>query len=135
MAAPAHPPRFGATPSKIDASKAKVVPGVVAVVEYPGSGHRFAGVAVLAKNTWAARRGRDGLHVEWDESKAFRLGSAEIFAQYRDLAGKPGKVACNEGDAGKALELAAKRIDADFELPYLAHASAFKEGADRQPGS
>lgn len=123
VAVPIHPPRFGATPSKIDASKAKVVPGVVAVVEYPGSEHRFAGVAVLAKNTWAARRGRDALHVEWDESKAFRLGSVEIFAQYRDLAGKPGKVARNEGDVGKALELAVKRIDADFEFPYLAHAS------------
>jgi len=123
VAVPAHPPRFGATPSKIEASKAKAVPGVVAVVEYPGDERRFAGVAVLATNTWAAIRGRDALQVEWDESKAFRLGSAEILAQYRELAGQPGAVARNEGDADSALEQANKRIDAEFEFPYLAHAA------------
>lgn len=123
VAVPAHPPRFGATPSKVEASKARAVPGVVAVVEYPGDQRRFAGVAVLARNTWAAIRGRDALQVEWDESKAFRLGSAEILAQYRELAGQPGTVARNEGDAGSALEQANKRIDAEFEFPYLAHAA------------
>ena len=52
-----------------------------------GSG--MGGVAVVAKNTWAARQGRDALVIEWDESQAFTLGSAEILAQYRDSAGKP----------------------------------------------
>ncbi|WP_160287296.1 xanthine dehydrogenase family protein molybdopterin-binding subunit [Pseudomonas knackmussii] len=123
VAVAAHPPRFGGVPKKVDASKAKAVPGVVAVVEFPGSERRFAGVAVLAKNTWAARQGRDALQVEWDESKAFRLGSEEIFAKYHELAGKPGLVARNEGDAAKALENPAKTIEAEFRFPYLAHAS------------
>uniref|UniRef100_UPI003CC8210B molybdopterin cofactor-binding domain-containing protein n=2 Tax=Pseudomonas TaxID=286 RepID=UPI003CC8210B len=82
VAVVAHPPRFGGVPAKVDASKAKAVPGVVDVVQFPGSERRFAGVAVLAKNTWAARQGRDALQVEWDESKAFKMGSKEIFAQY-----------------------------------------------------
>lgn len=123
VAVVAHPPRFGGVPKKVDASKAKALPGVVAVVEYPGSERRFAGVAVLAKNTWAARQGRDALQIEWDESKAFRLGSAEIFAQYRDLAGKPGVVARQEGDIDKALDKPAKLIEAEYQFPYLAHAS------------
>lgn len=123
VAVVAHPPRFGGVPAKIDDSKAKAVPGVVAVVEFAGSERRFAGVAVLAKNTWAARQGRDALQIEWDESKAFRLGSEEIFAKYQALAGKPGVVARNDGDIGKALDKPAKLIEAQFRFPYLAHAS------------
>ncbi len=123
VAVVAHPPRFGAVPAKVDASKAKAVPGVVDVVQFPGSERRFAGVAVLAKNTWAARQGRDALQVEWDESKAFKMGSKEIFAQYRDMASKPGLVARNDGDVAKALEKPAHLIEAEYQFPYLAHAA------------
>jgi len=123
VAVVAHPPRFGGVPAKVDASKAKGVPGVVDVVQFPGSDRRFAGVAVLAKNTWAARQGRDALQVEWDESKAFKMGSKEIFAQYRDMASKPGLVARNEGDIGKALEKPVHLIEAEYQFPYLAHAA------------
>ncbi|MCL6693305.1 xanthine dehydrogenase family protein molybdopterin-binding subunit [Pseudomonas sp. R3.Fl] len=123
VAVVAHPPRFGGVPAKVDDSKAKAVPGVVAVVQFPGSDSRFAGVAVLAKNTWAARQGRDALQVEWDESNAFRMGSAEIFARYQELAAKPGVVARNEGDIAKALDKPAKLIEAQYQFPFLAHAS------------
>jgi isoquinoline 1-oxidoreductase beta subunit len=90
VAVPAHPPRFGATVKSFDASAAKAVPGVVAVVQFPGGTSRFEGVAVLAKNTWVAKKGRDALKIEWDDSQAFKLGTAEIFAKYRQLAGQPG---------------------------------------------
>ncbi|MEE9103156.1 xanthine dehydrogenase family protein molybdopterin-binding subunit [Pseudomonas nitroreducens] len=123
VAVVAHPPRFGGVPAKVDSTKAKAVPGVVAVVQFPGSDRRFAGVAVLAKNTWAARQGRDALQVEWDESKAFKMGSKEIFAQYREMAGKPGLVARNVGDVDKALKQPAKLIEAEYEFPFLAHAA------------
>lgn len=123
VAVVAHPPRFGGVPAKVDAGKAKAVPGVVAVVEFAGSPSRSAGVAVLAKNTWAARQGRDALQVEWDESKAFKLGSKEIFAHYRELASKPGLVARNDGDVDKALQQPAKLIEAEYQFPFLAHAA------------
>ncbi|BBP83248.1 MULTISPECIES: xanthine dehydrogenase family protein molybdopterin-binding subunit [Pseudomonas] len=123
VAVVAYPPRFGGVPKTVDASKAKAIAGVVEVVEFRDLPHGRAGVAVLAKNTWAARQGRDALVIEWDESKAFKLGSAEIFAKYRESAGKPGLMAARTGDVEAALAKPAKLIEADFEFPYLAHAA------------
>jgi isoquinoline 1-oxidoreductase beta subunit len=123
VAVPAHPPYFGATVASVDDSKAKAVPGVKAVVRFAGTAHHFGGVAVLATNTWAARAGRDALQIQWDESKAYRKGTPELLAQYRDAAAKPGTVAAKSGDVDAALSKAAKHIEADFEFPYLAHAA------------
>ncbi|HTF15825.1 MAG TPA: xanthine dehydrogenase family protein molybdopterin-binding subunit [Burkholderiales bacterium] len=112
----AHPPRFGAKPKPFDAARAKAVKGVVDVVAIP------QGVAVLANDFWSAKKGRDALAVEWDESGAFKLGSAEIMAQYRALAATPGLPARKEGDPAGALARAAKTLEASYEFPYLAHA-------------
>ena len=119
----AYPPRFGGVPRSVDSSKAKAVRDVVEVVEFRDLPHGRSGVAVLAKNTWAARQGRDALVIEWDESQAFTLGSEEILAQYRDDAGKPGLPATSKGDADAALAQAAKIVEAEYEFPYLAHAA------------
>ncbi len=117
VAVVAHPPKFGSRVASFDATKARAVAGVVDVVQIP------TGVAVLADGFWSAKNGRDALSVVWDHSGAEQRGSAELLALYKDLAGKPGLVARNEGDASAALANAAKRVDADFEFPYLAHAS------------
>lgn len=113
----AHPPRFGAKVKSFDASKAKAIKGVVDVVQIP------SGVAVLAKDTWSARKGRDVLAVEWDESAAFKLGSGQIIDQYRELAKSPGAVANRSGDADKAISTAARTLEAAYDFPYLAHAA------------
>ena len=113
----AHPPRFGAKVKSFDASKAKEVKGVVDVVAIPG------GVAVLAGDFWSAKKGRDALSVDWDETGAFKLGSGEIMAEYRRLAATPGLSARKEGDAAAALGSAAKTFEAVYEFPYLAHAT------------
>ncbi|KQZ44767.1 xanthine dehydrogenase family protein molybdopterin-binding subunit [Duganella sp. Root1480D1] len=113
----AHPPRFGAKVKSFDASKAKAIKGVVNVVQIP------TGVAVLAQDTWSAKKGRDALKIVWDESKAFKLGSEEIFAQFRTLAQQPGQVAHSAGDAGAALASSSRVLRATYDFPYLAHAS------------
>lgn len=113
----AHAPRFGATVKSFDASQAKAIKGVVNVVQIP------SGVAVLAKDTWSARKGREALKIVWDESRAFKLGSEEIFAQFRALAQKPGLVARNDGDAEAALASPARVLRAAYDFPYLAHAA------------
>ncbi|HWP19221.1 MAG TPA: xanthine dehydrogenase family protein molybdopterin-binding subunit [Burkholderiaceae bacterium] len=113
----AHPPRFGATVKSFDASKAKAVKGVVDVVQIP------SGVAVLARDTWSAKKGRDALVVQWDDSAAFKLGSRQILEQYREVAGSPGAVARREGDVDRALSAAARRLEAAYDFPYLAHAA------------
>jgi isoquinoline 1-oxidoreductase beta subunit len=113
----AHPPRFGARVKSFDASKARAVKGVIDVVQIP------AGVAVLAKDTWTARKGREALTVEWDESAAFKLGSNDIMAKYRELAKTPGLPAAHVGDADKAIAGGARVLEASYDFPFLAHAA------------
>ena len=116
-----HPPRFGATLKSFDAAKAKAVKGVVDVVAF--STPVSNGVAVLAKDYWTAKKGRDALTAEWDESNAFKLGSAEILAEYKKLAATPGTAARKEGDTEAALKTASRTLEAAYEFPYLAHAA------------
>jgi isoquinoline 1-oxidoreductase subunit beta len=113
----AHPPRFGAKLKSFDAKDASAVSGVRYVVEVPH------GIAVVATSFWAAKKGRDALKVEWDDATGFKQSSADILAQYRKLAETPGKVARNDGDAAKAIDGAAKKLEATYEFPYLAHAA------------
>jgi len=113
----AHPPLYGATVKSFDATQAKAVAGVVDVVQIP------TGVAVVAQHFWAAKLGRDALVVEWDETKASTLGTAEIMQTFRDAAAKPGIGIRNDGDAEKAIASAATTVEATYEFPYLAHAS------------
>jgi isoquinoline 1-oxidoreductase subunit beta len=114
----ARPPLFGARASSFDAAAARQVKGVVEVVETP------RGVAVVARDTWSALKGRDALSVVWDESAAETRSSADLMAQYKELA-RSGKVATarNEGDIAGALSGAAQVLEAEFEFPYLAHAA------------
>lgn len=113
----AHPPRFGATVKSFDATAAKAIAGVVDVVAIQN------GVAVLAKDFWSAKKGRDALKVTWDESKAFKLGTHDILDHYKTLARSPGLIAHTAGDAIKTMGRTARRIEAAFEFPYLAHAA------------
>jgi isoquinoline 1-oxidoreductase subunit beta len=116
-----HPPRFGAKLKSFDAAKAKAVKGVQEVVAF--STPASDGVAVLAKDYWTAKKGRDALTAEWDETSAFRLSSSELMDQYKKLAATPGTSARKEGDADKALAGAAKTLEAAYEFPFLAHAA------------
>jgi isoquinoline 1-oxidoreductase beta subunit len=114
----AHPPRFGATVASVDDAAARAVPGVVDVVRIS------RGVAVVARDTWSAMRGREALTVAWDESRAETRGSDEILAEYRRIAEGPGELtAADRGDAAGGIARAARVIDATFEFPYLAHAA------------
>ncbi len=113
----AHPPRFGGKVKRFNADKTKKMSGVVDVVEIPN------GVAVLAKDFWSAKLGRDQLTVEWDDSKAFTLSSEDIMEQYHKTAEQPGLVAREEGEAAASMKQAAKTLKAAYEFPYLAHAS------------
>lgn len=109
-------PVFGATVRSIDAAKAKAVPGVRTVVQVP------SGVAVVADHFWAAKLGRDALKVDWDLGPNAGLDSTALRERFRQLAGTPGMVADQTGDAAGALAKAAKTIDVEYSVPYLAHA-------------
>jgi len=113
----ARPPVFGAKVKSVKDGKAKAVPGVKAVAQVP------SGVAVIAKDFWSAKNGRDALEIVWDEGPLAALSTAGMRKQYADLAKKPGLAAKKEGDADSALAKAAKKLSAEYEVPYLAHAT------------
>jgi len=112
----ARPPQFGATVASFDPTAALAVPGVVKVVQVP------RGVAVLAKSFWAAKKGRDRLTIEWDDTHAEKRGSAQIMDEYRRRVEEPAISARQTGDSAQALSSAVTKINATFEFPYLAHA-------------
>ena len=111
----ARPPVIGATIAKLDDAAARAVPGVVDVKRIP------AGVAVYGTNTFAAKRGRDALEIDWNEGANKSLSTAGLRREYKQLLTKRGAVARTAGDVEKALSSAVKRIDVEYELPYLAH--------------
>jgi isoquinoline 1-oxidoreductase beta subunit len=109
-------PLFGGAVKSFDPAAALAVPGVVKVVEVP------RGVAVLARNFWAAKLGRDALTVEWDDTRAEKRSSAAIMDEYRKLAEQPALPARQQGEAVPAIRDAAHKLSATYEFPYLAHA-------------
>ena len=115
-AAIAHPPRFGSTMKSVDDKAAKGVKGVIAIVPIS------SGVAVVADSFWTAKQARDALQITWDESKAEKRGTAALFAEYKELAKKPGQSARKDGDAAAAMAKATKTVSTEFEFPFLAHA-------------
>jgi isoquinoline 1-oxidoreductase subunit beta len=117
VAVVARPPVFGGKVKSFDASKAKAVPGVRHVVQID------RGVAVVADGYWPATKGRQALTVAWDEGPLATLDSRTQGEEYAELAKMPGAVARKEGDAAAALGNAAKKFDAVYDLPYLAHAT------------
>lgn len=111
----ARSPVFGGKVKSFDASAAKQIKGVQNVVQVP------TGVAVIADHYWAAKQGRDALKVEWDLGPNAGLDSEKMLADYRSLAAKPGLPAAKAGDSQAAITKAAKVIEAEYLLPYLAH--------------
>ncbi|MDO9425777.1 MAG: xanthine dehydrogenase family protein molybdopterin-binding subunit [Methylobacterium sp.] len=112
-----HAPRFGGVVATVNSKAARAMPGVLDVVTIP------TGVAVIARDTWSAMKGREVLDVTWDDSGAETRSSDTILAEYRERLKSPGIVASERGDAGGAIAKAAKVLEAEFTFPYLAHAS------------
>ncbi|MGF1551889.1 MAG: molybdopterin cofactor-binding domain-containing protein [Paracoccaceae bacterium] len=112
----AHPPKFGATVAAIDDADALAVPGVERVAEIP------SGVAVYARDTYAAFRGRDALKVDWDESGAETRSSEEMMTAWAEAARGDGATAEESGDVAAALDGAATVHEAEYRFPFLAHA-------------
>ena len=124
-------PIFGGKVTSFDATQAKTIRGVKHVFQIP------SGVAVLADSTWVALRGRKALRIEWDEGPNANNSSGAIRKLYAERAGQPGAIARKEGDADSALATAAKKLDAVYEVPFLAHAcmEPMNCAADVRPGS
>lgn len=112
----AHPPAFGGTVKAVVDTAALAVPGVLAVKAIPH------GVVVYAKDGYAARKGAAALDVTWDLSRAEKRTSEELYAQFAEASESPGKQVEKTGDTAAALKGAAKKLEAVYQFPYLAHA-------------
>src|SRR5437867_1722240 len=116
VAVVARPPVFGGKVRSFNADKAKAVAGVRDVVQID------RGVAVVAEGFWPAKLGREALQIEWDEGSLATLDSNAQREQYAALAKESGVVAKKEGDAAAAMNQGTKKLEAEYEVPYLAHA-------------
>lgn len=127
----ARPPHFGGKALHVDDSDAKASPGVKAVFAVPSIGYVPAidtnlnvagGVAVVADTTWNAMQARKALNITWDQGRD--ESTATLQAQFRKtVAGPASVVNVDRGKVEEVLTAATKRIEADYEFPFQAHAT------------
>jgi len=110
-----HGPVYGANAKAIRADAARSMPGVHGVFAIAG------GVAVVADKYWQALAAAPSVDIEWAEGDVPGLGSAEMRASAHAFK-KPGVSARSEGNVDKALEQASIKVEAIYDVPYLAHA-------------
>ncbi|GAB3278443.1 xanthine dehydrogenase family protein molybdopterin-binding subunit [Parahaliea aestuarii] len=121
-------PHLGGRIASYDGTAARKVRGVLDVVELkapegaPGF-NNVEGLAVIARNTWSALKGRKALQVKWTPSEHSEHNSeAYLDALQEKVRSGPGQVARERGDVDAALATAGKVIEAGYRTPYLAHA-------------
>jgi isoquinoline 1-oxidoreductase beta subunit len=124
----ARPQAYGGKVMSFDGAEAMKVPGVIRVVQIeptpgPPQFNPLGGIAVIARNTWAAMQGRKALQIVWDEGPNSLYDSVAFKATLEEAARQPGKVVRNDGDYDAAIKTAARRIEAEYYCPHLAHAS------------
>jgi isoquinoline 1-oxidoreductase beta subunit len=112
----ARSPTFGGSVKSFEGAEALAIPGVHKVVQVP------TGIAVIADHYWAAKLGRDALKIDWDPGPNAGLNSRALLENFRKLATTPGLNVAKAGDTQAALAKAAKTIDVEYSVPYLAHA-------------
>ena len=140
FAAVAKCPVFSGKPLKIDATKARQIPGVRDIVEIKGLDNPtqlMSGVAVVADSTWAAFKGREALVVQWDEGPYATESSESISDQFKQLLAAPPATLHNSGRVEDALATAATVVDNTYSFPFVSHATLEPHNctADYQPAT
>lgn len=110
-------PVFGGKLVGVDDSKVGGIKGVRQVVRLDNA------VAVVGDHMWAAMQGLAALDINWDDGPNAKLSTAELIRQMDTASQNPGVVAKKKGDVAKALTGAARKIEAVYELSFLAHAA------------
>src|SRR6516164_845614 len=113
----AQSPVFGGRVKNVDDAAAKAVKGVRQIVRLDDA------VAVVADHMGAAKKGLAALKIEWDEGPHAALSTEAIARELDQATQRSGAVAQNIGDVDKALAGAAARVEATYQVPFLAHAT------------
>jgi len=124
----ARPPVTGGKLASFDGAGAMKISGVEKVMEvkgwpWPSKFQPLGGVAVIARNTGAAIKGRDALKIAWDDGANAKYDSVAYRAELEEATRKPGLVVRKEGDVESALKSADKVITGEYYAPHLAHVS------------
>ena len=110
-------PVFGGKLKSVDDNKALAIKGVHQVVKIDNA------VAVVGDHMWAAMQGLASLDIEWDDGPNVNVTTESIVAQMARASQNDGVVARSDGDFAKAIPGVAKKIEAVYEMPFLAHAA------------
>jgi isoquinoline 1-oxidoreductase subunit beta len=110
-------PVLGGKLAGVDDSKAIAIKGVRQVVRLDNA------VAVVGDHMWAAMQGLAALDIDWDEGQNAKVSTADIVRQMDIASQNLGVVVKKEGDVAQALTSAAQKVEAVYELPFLAHAA------------
>src|SRR5262249_29287116 len=113
----AQSPGFGGRVKRVDDAAAKAVKGVRQIVRLDDA------VAVVADHMGAAKKGLAALVIEWDEGPHAKLTTDAIAAELEKATLNPGAVAQNFGDVDKAMASAVTKVEATYQVPFLAHAT------------
>jgi len=113
----AQSPTFGGRLIAVDEAKAKAVRGVSQVVRLDDA------VAVVASHTFAAKQGLAAADPQWDPGPNAKVSMSDIVGQLARASERPGAVARHEGDAAAVIARAARKVEAVYEQPFLAHAT------------
>jgi isoquinoline 1-oxidoreductase beta subunit len=110
-------PVFGGRVKSVDDAAAKSVKGVRQIVRLDDA------VAVVADHMGAAKKGLAALVIEWDDGPHAKLNTDDIVQELERATQSPGAVAQNVGDSDKAMASAVTKIEATYQVPFLAHAA------------
>src|SRR6202030_3189231 len=113
----AQSPVFGGRVKSVDDTAAKAVKGVRQIVRLDDA------VAVVADHMGAAKKGLAALAIEWDDGAHANLNTEAIASELEKATLNPGAVAQNIGDVGAAMAGAVTRVEATYQVPFLAHAT------------
>jgi isoquinoline 1-oxidoreductase subunit beta len=113
----AQSPVFGGRVKSVDDTAAKAVKGVRQIVRLDDA------VAVVADHMGAAKKGLAALKIEWDDGSHAKLSTEDIARELDQATLRPGAVAQNIGDVGKVMASAATKVEALYQVPFLAHAT------------
>src|SRR5205807_683592 len=115
VATVAASPVLGGKVAGLDEAKAKAIPGVRQIVRLDDT------VAVVADHMWAAKQGLAALAIRWDDGPNATVSTSDVVQELDAASKQPGVVAHKQGDAAAAIAGAAQKLEAVYQVPFLAH--------------
>jgi isoquinoline 1-oxidoreductase beta subunit len=117
IATVAASPVLGGKVAGVDDQKEKAIPGVKQIVQLDDA------VAVVADHMWAAKQGLAAQDIRWEDGPNAKVSTADVVQELARASETAGVTARKDGDPTSALAGAAKKVDAVYESPFLAHAT------------